>query len=1037
MLIEIIKKRITFLWLIIYLWFIIWFTSFLTIPKEENPAVELPMFIVNTINYGWSPETIEKQITDKLEEEIKSISWIKKIESVSNFNFSTVIATFNDDKDITEAKSDLKDVIDEISTGFPTNTLTPYVKQISPNDTPIYSFWVSANATSKIIYDHSEVLEDDLKWIEWVSEIIITWEPNEKISVYLDYEKINQFNINISQVYSVLTSVFINQPVDKKDISWSLYSYEIITFKKDKESLLKQIKNTDILNVNSKSIKLRDIANVYFEEVSERQKSYIMDDNDVLNTISFDIKVTPGADIESIIEEVKIKIDNWKIKNTWIQIFETYSKSKDIDNMYGTFVSNFRQTGLTIMIILFLFIWVRISLWVTIAFPLVYFITFIVLNFMWYSFNSVVSFALVLTLWIMVDNLIVITEWIVWEFNNNKNIKFWDATSNALKKYMWSIIPGTLITVFMFLPILFMVTWTVWAFIGPLSITIGFTLITSLIVSILLLPIILSKVLPDNIEKAEWILTAPLEKIWVKISQFTTKLIKNKKRAFATIVVFWLTLFFSFFLVWSWVVKSDFMPQTDRDNIFLNIKYPLWYSIDKNSATTNEILKDIKWYIDTNYEWTVEYVYVNIWNLYSSNAIWAASNPTADYQAYLNIKLIDWDDRDVSSVDMSEDIQSFINEKVKPKYPFVKDIYNVVIWWMAWGKEIGFYVVWNNIEEISDYLNEIRPKVESIPWIYNFYSNYEFTNGKISYFIDYNKVSRNNMPLGSVIQLFSSIENSNYIPNGLTLHNFTELWDDTVPLKLYTKYNGNVEDIKIWDNFLSNITKERTLEPELKNIQHIDWKIQLSFEADKSSSVPLWGITSEINKILKENPAPEGIKVRFNSNIEDSASAWADLWSAMWVWLILMFMILVLKFNSFKYSFIILTSTFLSFIWVIMALMLLGLPLSFPAQLWLFWVIWVWVNNAILFIDWYLGKEWYSLKDSLIQTIQSRFVPIFLTSVTTIAWLITLALKDELWWGLAISFIGWLILNVFMILIYIPALLYLVDWKKKNIDWKI
>lgn len=1030
MLVEIIKKKLTFFWLLIYLGFIVWIASFLSIPKEENPAVELPMFVVNTINYGGSPETIEKQITNKLEDEIKSISWIKKIESVSNFNFSTVIATFNDDKDIAEAKWDLKDVIDEIGWAFPANTARSVVKQISPNDTPIYSFWVSANATSKTIYDSAESLEDSLKSVEWVSEIIVTWEPTEKISVYLDYEKINQFWVNISQVYNILGNIFINQPVDKKDIWGSLYSYEIITFSKDKETLLEQIKNTDIVNIESQSIKLRDIAEVYFEEKSERQKSYIMSDSEIYNTVSFDVKVTPGADIEKIIQSVQGSIEEWKTWNTSMKVFETYSKSKDIDNMYGTFVSNFRQTGLTIMIILFLFIWVRTSLWVTIAFPLVYFITFILLSFLGYSFNSVVSFSLVLTLWIMVDNLIVITEWIVWEFNAHKDIKFWEAASNALKKYMWSIIPGTLITVFMFLPILFMVTGTVGAFIWPLSITIAFTLITSLVVSIFMLPIILSKVLPENVDKAEGILTKPLEKIWVKISKFTKKLIKNKKRAFATITIFWLALFASFYLVGSWVVKNDFMPQTDRNNIFLNIKYPLGYSLNKNSQATNNILTDVNEYLDEKYPNYVEYIYINIWNLYSSSAIWSASNPTADSQAYLNIKLIDWDDRNISSVLIAEDLQTYINAQIKPKYPFVKDLYNVVIGWMAGGKEIWFFITWDNIDEISDYLDSIRPEIESIEGIYNFYSNYEFTNWKISYVVDSNKISRNNVPLGSIIQLFSSIENSAYVPNGLTLHNFTELWDDTIPLKLYTKYDGNVEDIKIWDQFVSTITSSRALEAELKNIQHIDGQMQLSFEADKKASVALGSVTAEINKIIAANPLPDGLTFRYNSNIEDSAASWADLWAAMWVGLILMFIILVLKFNSFKYSIIVVTSTFLSFIWVVLALMLMSMPLSFPAQLWLFGVIWVWVNNAILFIDWYLGKVWFTLKQSLIETIQSRFLPIFLTSSTTIAGLVTLALKDELWGGLAIAFIGWLILNVFMILVYIPALLYVVEKQK-------
>ncbi|PID87510.1 hypothetical protein CSB07_00900 [Candidatus Gracilibacteria bacterium] len=1030
MIIKLIKKKLTFLWLIILCGFTIGAYSFLSIPKEDTPALELPMFVVNTINYGGSPEIIEVQITNKLEDEFKSISGIKKIESVSNFNFSTIIATFNDNKDIDEAKSDLKDSIDEVLPYFPKNTVSPIVKQINPSDSPIYSFGISSNKTSKDLYALTKDLEDSLKGIEGVSEILTIGKPDKKISVYLDYAKLNQYGINISQISKILSGIFINQSVDKKDIGGNLYSYEIITFSKDINKLLDQIRNTDVLNLNSQSIKIGDIASIFFEEISESELSYIMKGNDIFNTVSFDIKITPGSDIESIIKNIKSKINTWEKSVSGIKVFETYSKMTKINSVYGTFVSNFRQTGITILIILFLFIGVRISLGVTITFPLVYLITFIILKSLGYTFNSIVSFALVLTLGIMVDNLIVITEGIVNEFHNNKNIKFWQAASNTLDKYMWSIIPGTLITVFMFLPIMFMLGGNIGQFIGPLSITIAITLITSLAVSILLLPVILNKILPKNIEGSSGVLTAILNKVGKGISNFTKKILKSKFRSFMTIIVFWGTLFLSIFLIGTGVIKTDFMPATDRDNVFINIKYPLGYSLNKNAISTNKILYEIKKYLDSKYKNEIEYIYVNIGNNYSTSAIGTASNPTADFQAYLNIKLTPGDDRDLKSFIIGEDIQNYIDSTIKKKFNYIKDISIVPGMSVGGGKDVGFYIIGDDVEKIASYLAKIRPSIEKIDGIFNIYSNYEFTNGKISYKLDINKVLRNKIPLPALIQLFASIENSDYIPNGLTVHNFTEFGDENIPLKLYTKYNGNVEDIKIGSNFVANVTKERELEPELKNIQHIDGKIQLSIDADKRSDTPLGVITKQIDKIINDNPLPEGLKFRYNSNIEDSSSSSAELGSALLVGVLLMFFILVLKFNSFKYSIIILSSTFLSFIGVVFALGIMGIAFSFPAQLGLFGVIGVGVNNAILFLDGFFGVKDLALKKALLITIQNRFVPIFLTSSTTIAGLITLALKDELWGSLAIAFIGGLVLNVFMILIYLPALLFITTKNK-------
>ena len=128
---------------------------------------------------------------------------------------------------------------------------------------------------------------------------------------------------------------------------------------------------------------------------------------------------------------------------------------------------------------------------------------------------------------------------------------------------------------------------------------------------------------------------------------------------------------------------------------------------------------------------------------------------------------------------------------------------------------------------------------------------------------------------------------------------------------------------------------------------------------------------------------------------------------------------------------IVLTSTILSLIWVIIFLAIFELPLSFPAQLWLFWVIWVWINNSILFTDLFSTKEQKNIREDLANTIKERFSAIFLTTFTTISWLITLAVKDELWWSLAVAFIGWLTINVAIVLIYLPAFFFLITKQKK------
>lgn len=415
MLVNLIKSKKIFIWTIVFFMITFWIKSFSSIPKESNPATDLPLFIVNTIYYSWDPVTIENQITKKLEDEFKSISWVKKIESVSNFGFSTIIITFNDNKIINDAKTELKDSIDKIYNDFPANSIKPVVKQISPDDSPIYSFSVTWEYLTKILYEKSKNLEDEIKAIPWVSDVIITWKPDKKINIFLNYENINKYSLDINNITYLLSSVLVNQPTDKKDIWWNLYSYEISTYNKSIEDIVSRLENLDIINLNSQSIKLKNIANIYYEEVTYNEKSFLSKEDKMLNAISYNVKVSPWTDSQTVINEILKIQDKFKATNKDIEVYETYSRLIEINNTYETFISNFRQTWVIILIILFLFLWTRMALWVTIAFPLIYLSSFIYLLLAWDSFNSVVSFALVLSLWIIVDNLIVIAEWIVKE----------------------------------------------------------------------------------------------------------------------------------------------------------------------------------------------------------------------------------------------------------------------------------------------------------------------------------------------------------------------------------------------------------------------------------------------------------------------------------------------------------------------------------------------------------------------------------------------------------------------------------------------
>ena len=214
-----------------------------------------------------------------------------------------------------------------------------------------------------------------------------------------------------------------------------------------------------------------------------------------------------------------------------------------------------------------------------------------------------------------------------------------------------------------------------------------------------------------------------------------------------------------------------------------------------------------------------------------------------------------------------------------------------------------------------------------------------------------------------------------------------------------------------------------------------------------------------------------------------------DLWMAFVVGVFLMFAVLVLNFGNYKQPLIVFSIIPLLFIWAWWLLLLFKIPFGFAAQLGMFGLIWVGVNDAILLIEryndlqikWTMTSKWIvnseqwivvgnnklkedaelnlawqdgshselvlesnyleknynsdwedilyfeTKKEILFEAVKSRLIPAFLTTLTTVLGLVTLALKDDLWWSLALSFMWGLIVWTLITLIYIPAVLMMMD----------
>jgi len=1003
--------------------------SIFTIPKESQPSINIPYYYISFSYLGADPASIEEQVVVPLEQKLKSITAVKHISASCYYNFGTIMIEFDPSKSDVDAINDIKSVIDQVYPSLPSDVKYPVFKKIDINDSPVYSFSVAWNIPTQVMYQQLKVLEDQLNSVPWVSDITIIGKPIQEVKINFDANALALLELDFSMAVNQLKSAFVKFPVDKKDVAGKLYSFEITNYAADLTWLLEQLKNYDLLNIAGKSIKLGDVATVYLWYASSDKKSFSVVDLSwwlTQNALSFQIKKSPWYSLDTFVDELKNAVTEYAKIFPDLQFVETLSEKESIQKTYGLFIENFWETALLVFCIILLFLWWRSSWLIMLSFLIVYLGNFIYLKAIGYSFNNIVSFALILVLGIMIDNLIVITQWIVVGLQKYAwNI--WKAIDDSIKNYGKAIFFWTLTTIVIFIPLYFWLTGIIGEYIRSMPVTIISNLAISLLVTMFILPVLALFFFKSWAEYHPSSSLSFLERTGVKFADRYHR--SNKSRWWSRGIVFWFLIFFvgALSLIPLGVVKFTFMGNIDSNNVWMNIKYAPGTSLEANQEYTSKVAKATLKYFQTALPDVVQDVTIDLWQWYSLDWWWGVGSHVSSF----TIRLVDTEEREIPSYKIVEQMQQELLLALKTKYAFISDISSFTIQaWGWWGKPVAFNIVGDDYQQINDYVQEILPEIKAIPGVFNVGISIEYTNGKIVYVLDENKAKSLWITSFSVVTPLLALKNDGYASNGVKIKEFSDFSNEVLSLKAFLSTDIPLEQTKIGKVTLEQIIKEKQLQAEINAITREDGKRNIAVQADKLDSVALSDITLAIDEVIKKHPLPEWLEKMSSWDIASQEQSSTDLSKAMIIWLVLMILVLIIQFNNIKYSIVIVSSVFLSIWWTIVILALTWYDLTFPAMIGIFGVMGVGVNQALIHLEdfkYFYEQKWMSVIDSFQQSIAERFIPIFLTKAVTITWLVILAMKDELFWSMAIWFIWGLIVSFFITLLYIPSLMNLVN----------
>lgn len=456
--------------------------SYNTIPKEKFPDIVIPTIFVSTVYPGSSPKDIENLVCKPIENQIKSISGVKKFTSSSIQDFSNIIVEFDSDMDVAVAKQKVKDAVDKAKKDLPNDLpAEPSVMEVEFSEMPIMYVNISGDYELNQIKKYADELQDRIESLKEITRADIVGALEREIQINVDMYRMHAAKLSMSDIDRAIAYenlIVSGGSVDMDEMARTISVSGEFT---DIES----IKNIVVTSMSGAPVYLKDVADI--KDGFLEQESYGRLDNKKVITLNVIKKggenlINASDQINDIIDEMKENSfpKDLVVKITGDQSSQTRTTLHDLIN---TIIIGF----ILVTIILMFFMGATNAIFVGLSVPLSMFIAFMILPEIGFTMNMIVLFAFLLGLGIVVDDAVVVIENTHRIFDNGKK-DIVTAAKQAAGEVFLPVLSGTITTLAPFIPLAF---WggTIGQFMHFMPVTMIITLTASLVVAYIINPV--------------------------------------------------------------------------------------------------------------------------------------------------------------------------------------------------------------------------------------------------------------------------------------------------------------------------------------------------------------------------------------------------------------------------------------------------------------------------------------------------------------------------------------------------------------------
>jgi multidrug efflux pump subunit AcrB len=1015
--------------------------AYLSLPKEDSPDLKIPFATIKTEWEGADPESMEKRVTDKIEEKIKSIPRLKKYQSSSFNSWSVITVEFDADANVEECMANLRAEVEQAE-DLPNEIKKPIVSKVSVTDTPVLTINLYGDINAQMMNRIAEDLKDLLLTISGVRDININGQRKDEIFILLKNDVIQGLSISPNQIKDKIESAHADTPLEKVESNTFSPLIKVMGRFRSVEDL----RNLVIARINDRPIALAEVAYVWRDLAQEKSRIRMSQaGNEFQTAISLDLLRLPGADTLKLVEDARNALKKYSNSSNWppgLHREITQDESEGIIESLSEVFSNGYQAVILVFIVLFIALSWREGLVAGLSIPLTVLATLVLVWVYGYTLNQMVIVGIVLSLGMLVDVFILMMEG-MHENIYIKKMPFPQAAAATVKTYAMAAFTGQLTTIFAFLP-LACIGGVDGKFIRIIPIVVSSCLIIAFLIAIFV-DIPLSWFVFKSALKKEQKKTR-VDKITEEAQEkFTAWLLKVivRNRISAAICVLTAAAFLVFALFTAGFLQNELYPKNDGRSLGITVELAPDATLekaDKIALALGDILRKKK-YFDSVVTYTGKR------SPMQPNAATLVSD--AYYLVGFACRFCPKKERD------NKLAYTYVPELRKEAIEILRK--------MAPGATIRFYpetggssredpvqvkLIGRDMNELRTLAGRVKNQLETIPGTSDVSDN-----------LGPSEFSVHLLPNREAMDFYQisakEIGTQLYMAFGLQEIARYPAEDSKEELKMRMGYNwpsrkgkpGGPTDLKEMASiqaFSSNgkpVTAPSLIKATPKqdplSVTHFNGArtVVVSCQTDnRPAGEIVEDLREKLEKMKTDGKWPENIKYRFGGETESLSETYSGAIFALFIAIFLVLGVLTLQFGNFKQPFIIMTALPLALIGVILGFFLSNIVFSFPAMIGIISLIGIAVNDSIVMIETMnnFKAEGMSVKDAAANGSGQRLRPIIVTTVTTIAGLIPLALSSPMWKPLCSTIIFGLMAATFISLLVVPALYMLFTPEEEN-----